>query len=83
MVKHEPRGKNAFVIKWTFNFNELGMHHTLRGRGFVKQRGRKIYVNGRPVESGAAARERVFGGRYRRYLEKLYRDLDLTAQACN
>ena len=31
------------------------------------------------LESGEAARERVFGGRYRRYLEKLYQDLDLTS----
>ena len=78
-VKQEPRGNNAFVIKWTFSFSELGMHHTLRGRGFVKQKEGQIYVNGKPVESGEAARERVFGGRYRRYLAKLYRDLELTS----
>ena len=60
-------------IKWTFHFLDLGMCHRVRGVSRVISVGRLLFVNGRRARSLEEARRRVYGGRYARFVRRLYK----------
>ena len=62
--------------RWTFNFMDLGMCHTLSGSAMVSFTPTGTYlVNKQECEDEDSALEAVFSGHYREFLSRFYLDM--------